>query len=189
MVRKSEHMFDKVNLSSLAISVLAYLARSPDNRFYVREIAAKTGSSVGGCHKALKKLYYMDLVRKQKSGRNLYYNINNENPAIKYFKIFINIQEVNEIIKSIAGECNKIILYGSCSTGEDTQDSDIDLLIITENVKKIKQAFRNKHIGERKLNSMIFFPHEFIKLKDKDRAFYNEVNKGIVLWRDSNERL
>ena len=189
MVRKSEHMFEKVNLSSLAISVLAYLARSPDNRFYVREIAAKTGGSVGGCHKALKKLYNMDLVKKQKSGRNLYFNINNENPAIKYFKIFINIQEVNEIIKSIPYECNKIILYGSCSIGEDTIESDIDLMIITENVKEIKQTLKNTFIGERQLKPMIIFPHDFIKLKERDRAFFNEVNKGIVLRRGGDERV
>ncbi|UCG68452.1 MAG: nucleotidyltransferase domain-containing protein, partial [Thermoplasmata archaeon] len=140
-------MFEKVNLSSLAISVLAYLARSPDNRYYVREISANTGGSVGGCYKALKKLYDMNLVEKEKSGRNLYFNINNENPSIKYFKIFINIQGLNEIVKSIASKCNKIILYGSCSTGEDTIKSDIDLLIITENVKEIKQNLKNTIIG------------------------------------------
>jgi predicted nucleotidyltransferase len=187
MVRKSEHMFEKVNLSSLAISVLAYLARSPDNRYYVREIATNTGGSVGGCYKALKKLYDMDLVKKEKSGRNLYFNINNENPAIKYFKIFINIQEVNDTIKSITRKCNKIILYGSCSTGEDTIRSDIDLLIITENVEEIKQTIKNTFIGKRQLKPIIMLPHEFIKLKDKDRAFYNEINKGITLWRGSNE--
>jgi predicted nucleotidyltransferase len=187
MVRKSEHMFEKVNLSSLAISVLAYLARSPDNRYYVREIATNTGGSVGGCYKALKKLYDMNLVKKEKSGRNLYFNINNENPAIKYFKIFINIQEVNEMVKSITSKCNKIILYGSCSTGEDTIRSDIDLLIITENVEEIKQTIKNTFIGKRQLKPIIMLPHEFIKLKDKDRAFYNEINKGITLWRGSNE--
>ncbi len=187
MVRKSEHMFEKVNLSSLAITVLAYLARSPDNRYYVREIATNTGGSVGGCYKALKKLYHMDLVMKQKSGRNLYFNINNENPSIKYFKIFINIQEVNEIIKSFSYEYNKIILYGSCSTGEDTLDSDIDLFIITENVKEIKGFLKNILITGRQLKTVIMFPHEFINLKEKDRAFYSEVKKGIVLRRGGNE--
>lgn len=187
MVRKSEHMFEKVNLSSLAISVLTYLARSPDNRYYVREIASRTGSSVGGCYNALKKLDDMNLVKKEKSGRNLYFNINNENHSIKYFKIFVNIQELTDIIKSIAGKCNKIILYGSCSTGEDTINSDIDLFIITENVKEIRQILKKTTIGKRQLKPIIMLPHEFIKLKDRDRAFYNEINKGITLWRGSNE--
>jgi predicted nucleotidyltransferase len=163
------------------------LARSPDNRYYVREIAARTGSSVGGCHKALKKLHDMNLVKKEKSGRNLYFNINNENPSIRYFKIFVNIQEVNDAISSIASKCNKIILYGSCSTGQDTIKSDIDLFIITENVKEIKQKLKNTIIGKRQLKPIIILPHEFIKLKDRDRAFYNEINKGITLWRRSNE--
>ncbi len=180
-------MFEKVNISPLAITVLTYLSRSPDKQFYVREIAAMTGGSLGGSHKVLKKLYEMGLISKQKSGRNLYYKINQKNPAIKYFKIFINIQELNGVIKEIAHECNKIILYGSCSTGEDVLDSDIDLFVITENVKDIKQFLRNKCITNRQLKPIIMLPHEFIKLKDKDRAFYNEINKGIALWRGSYE--
>ena len=187
MVRNNEHMFERVNLSSLAIMVLTYLSRSPGKQFYVREIASLTKSSVGGCHEVLKNLYDMGLVVKQKSGRNLYYKINDRNLAVKYFKIFMNIQGVNKIIKDITHKCKKIILFGSCSTGEDTLESDVDLLIVTENVKEIKQNLKHRYIDGRKLKPIILLPHDFLKLKDRDRAFYDEVNKGIVLWRDINE--
>lgn len=187
MVRKSEHMFEKVNISPLAITALTYLSRSPDKQFYVREIAAMIEGSLGGTHKVLKNLHKMDLLNKQKSGRNLYYTINQKNPSVKYFKIFINIQELNSVIKEIIHKCNKIFLFGSCSTGKDTLNSDIDIFIITENVKEIKSFLKNKDIDGRQLKSIIMFPHDFIKLKVKDRAFYNEVNKGIVLWRDSDD--
>ena len=189
MVRKSEHMFEKVNMTPLAMTALTYLSRSPDKQFYVREIAALIEGSLGGSHKVLKSLHEMNLINKQKSGRNLYYTINQMNPSVKYFKIFINIQESNEAIKDIFHKCKKIVLYGSCSKGEDTIESDIDLFIITENVKEIKGILKNINIDGRQLKPVIMLPHEFIKLKSKDRAFYNEVNKGIVLWRDTNERL
>ncbi|UCE07128.1 MAG: nucleotidyltransferase domain-containing protein [bacterium] len=144
-------------------------------------------ASVGGCHKVLKNLFEMGLIDKKLSGRNLYYKIKEDNPAIEYYKIFINIQEINQEIYEIFSECKKIILYGSCATGEDTSESDIDIMIITENVKGIKQKLRHKFINGRELKPIILLPHDFIKLKDKDSAFYNEVNKGIILWRDTNE--
>ena len=187
MVRNSEQMFEKVNLSPLAISVLTFLSRSPDKQFYVREIAGIIKGSVGGTHKVLKNLFDMDLIVKEKSGRNLYYKINDSNQAIKHFKIFMNILELDNTIKEIIPECKKIILYGSCSTGEDTMHSDIDLLIITEDPLEIKQLLKQKYFGIRKLKPIILLPHEYIKLKNKDQAFYSEVNKGILLWRDTNE--
>ncbi len=187
MVRNNEHMSEKVNLSPLGLMVLTYLSRSPDKQYYVREIARKINGSVGGCHKVLKTLFEMGLIDKQISGRNLYYRIKEKNPAIKYFKVFINIQELNLEINEIFPECKKIILYGSCATGEDSIESDIDLLIITENVKEINQKLKHRYINDRELKSITLLPHDFIKLKDKDPAFYNEINKGIILWRDTNE--
>ena len=39
MVRKNEHMFDKVNITPLGMQILTFLARNPDKQFYIREIA------------------------------------------------------------------------------------------------------------------------------------------------------
>jgi predicted nucleotidyltransferase len=187
MVRNNEHMFKKTNLSPLAIEVLTYLARSPRKQFYLREIATKVGGSVGGCHNVLKDLYRIGLIDKEKSGRNLYYSVQGENPAIPYFKIFINILDLTEVINKIADKCTKIILFGSCSTGEDTLESDIDILAITEEVEEIRHLLKDLSVKPRNLKPIILFPHEFMKLKSNDLAFYDEVSKGIVLTRGENE--
>jgi len=57
MVRKSEHMFEKVNITPLGLQILIFLARNPDNQFYLREIAKILNKIVGGTHKTLKSLY------------------------------------------------------------------------------------------------------------------------------------
>lgn len=187
MVRNNEHMSEKVNLSPLGITVLIHLARSPTKQYYVREIARIIKGSVGGCHKVLKNLFEMGLIEKKMSGRNLYYKIKERNPAIKFFKIFINIQELNYEINEIYIDCKKITLFGSCSTGDDTLESDIDILVITENVNEINNRIKNRNINGRKLKPIVLLPHNLIKLKDKDPGFYREINKGIILWRDYNE--
>ena len=62
-------MFDKINLTPLGISVLTFLARSPDDEFYVREIALKVGGSTGGTHRVLKELEGMNLLQGGKAVR------------------------------------------------------------------------------------------------------------------------
>ncbi len=179
-------MFEKVNLTPMGIRVLKYLARSPGKEFYLREIAKALGISVGGCHKILKNLHEMNLIDKRASGRNIYYRIGERNPAVRHFKIFVNIQDLNHIVEGLKDKTRKIILFGSCATGEDTLESDIDLFIITEDVKTVKNRIERRIEG-RSVKPVILAPHEFITLKKKDRSFYDEVNKGITLWRDTNE--
>ena len=65
MVRKNEHMFDKVNITPLGLQILTFLARNPDKQFYIREIAKKMDKSVGGTHKTLKSLKQMDFVKEK----------------------------------------------------------------------------------------------------------------------------
>ena len=152
-----------------------------------REIALRIGGSVGGCHKVLKNLHEMGLLDRKKSGRNLYYIVRDRNPAVKHFKIFINLQELHGLVKRIEHECKKIILFGSCSTGEDILDSDIDLMIVTENVKNVKRTLKNKSINGRQLKPIILAPRELVRMRKDDPAFFDEVNKGITLWREHNE--
>lgn len=187
MIRKNENIFEKTNLTPLSVDILKFLARNSNKEFYIKEIAQYTNSSVGGCYSALKFLYKVDLVERRRSGRNLYYMINKRNPSLKHFKIFVNILELTPLIKRVRRSCNKIILFGSCATGEDTMKSDIDILIVAENVNTVKDKIKTEYISQRKLKPIILSPHALLELKHKDKGFYEEVNKGILLWRSSNE--
>jgi len=187
MIRKNENIFEKTNLTPLGIELLKFLARNPGKEFYITELAKLVNGSIGGSYAALKKLYKMNLIDRRRSGYNLYYKVNEKNPALKYFKLFVNIQELNGLVNRIKGRCNKIVLFGSCATGEDTIESDIDLFIVTENSKRVKDIIKIKYLNQRELKPIVVSPHELIQLKSKDKAFYTEVNKGITLWWSSNE--
>jgi predicted nucleotidyltransferase len=179
-------MFEKVNLTQLGIKILTFLARNPDKEFYLREIAKNIDVSVGGTHKVLKSLYEMSFVKVRRSGKNLYYQVNYMNPSIKNFKIFVNITELNPIINDLIDNSEKIVLFGSCATGEDTSNSDIDLLIISKNTDKVENYLKKKKLS-RKIQATVVTTSELIKLKEKDKAFYEEIAKGIPLWENKNE--
>ena len=186
MVRKNEHMFEKMNITSLGVTVLLWLAQNPDKEFYVREIARAVPGSLGGCHKVLRYLHDKGLITRRKSGRNVYYSVNDRNPAIKHFKIFMNINELASTVQLLQNKSSKIILFGSCATGEDTIESDIDILVITHENDEAKRILKSISLS-RDVAAIVLSPTDFMKVKERDTAFYSEVTKGIALWGDSYE--
>lgn len=186
MVRKSERMFEKVNITPLGLQILTFLARNPDKQFYIREIARSMDKSVGGVHKTLKLLKEMDFAKENKSGKNLYYQINQMNPSIKNFKIFMTINELTQLVNKLKETSEKIILFGSCATGEDTSESDIDILILTNEKEKVNKYTINNRF-DRKIQAVVVNAADLMKIKEKDKAFYQEINKGITLWDIKNE--
>ena len=174
-------MFEKVNLTPLGIQILTFLARHPEQEFYMREIAQSIHKSVGGTHKVLKSLQTMNFVVEKKSGKNTYYKVNTTNPSVKNFKIFMTTTELNPLINDLKNNSEKIILFGSCSVGDDTAESDIDLFVLSHENEKVKSYLNKKQSG-RTIQAVVVTAVELVKLKEHDKAFYQEINKGITLW-------
>jgi predicted nucleotidyltransferase len=175
-----------MNITPLSMQILIFLARHPDTEFYVREIATSIKKSVGGTHSTLKTLHTQDFVIARKSGKNLYYRINETNPGIRNFKIFMTTTELHPLINSLKKLSEKIILFGSTATGEDTAESDIDLFILTTEIQHVKEYLKKRHPG-RRIQAIVVNAADFIKLKEHDKAFYQEINKGLVVWENKSE--
>jgi predicted nucleotidyltransferase len=175
-----------MNITQAGLKVLRLLSRSMGKEYYVREIAKCIDASVGICSQVLDELHSQGLVERRKSGRNLYYRINDANPGIVHFKIFLNVLELNPLIDLIKDDSIKIILFGSCAIGEDRLDSDIDALILTNGKELIRVSLKQFKL-DRELKPIIVTPDEFILLKKNDPAFYKEINKGLILWQTGIE--
>lgn len=176
-------MFEKISISPLAQEALLFLARSPVQEFYVREMAGLLTASVGGCHSALRDLENKGLVTSRTSGRNRYYTVNEEDPSIPHFKIFMNILELSEVLARLDELVLKVVLFGSCSRGDDTHDSDIDLLVVTLVKDRTRKLLVRAEVNGRRVQSTIKSPHEMLELTESDPALIEEVAKGIVLLR------
>ena len=73
------------------------------------------------------------------------------------------------------------MLYGSCSKGTDTHESDIDILVITH---AKTEATRLTHAIKfnRRIQWVIKTPQEYIVLNNKEPVFAEELGTGIILW-------
>ncbi|MDR2967186.1 MAG: nucleotidyltransferase domain-containing protein [Methanobacteriaceae archaeon] len=76
----------------------------------------------------------------------------------------------------------KIILFGSVARGEDKEDSDIDLLIITnsDNIKDLKEEISNKAWD------LLLATGEYISLIIRSKSYY-EKNKNFSFLSNVNE--
>jgi len=176
-----DFLYNKVSLR-----ILAFLSRHPNNQFYQREIAGKTGTSIGATNQSLNKLFKLGLISREKRGKMYFYSLNIDSAAIKYFKIFTNLAELQKLVNSLSSISNQIILFGSCAKGEDTDESDIDLFIHSEYPDKARKILKSVKL-DRVIKPVIVNSLDFVSLKRKDEEFYKQIKDGIVLWRRKNK--
>jgi len=100
-------------------------------------------------------------------------------------------EEIETIVKTIVetGVASKIILFGSAAKGEETQDSDIDLCVLTpltdRRPRDITVDLRRKLWGVKKLplDLLTYNQERFAYHASRDRSFESIIDKeGIVLY-------
>lgn len=172
------------------MAILSYVTRirQADNDCIASKIAKKLGLSIGSVFETLKILEEMGIIRGKKIGRATVYEPVKSHPAIKPFHIFDNILRLNELTNTLKQHTRKIILFGSCATGEDTLESDIDLFIVADKdeqttVRRIISEFQS----DREIKPVIMDTVEFMEMQQTDKTFYYEVTKGIELWGGKDE--
>lgn len=86
-------------------------------------------------------------------------------------------------LKSIGSE---VILFGSYAEGTNTTQSDIDLFVIAEDKEAVYEAVWHSPLAE-KIRPIVSDLIESIKTKQRDLLFYEQVMRGITLWRSRGE--
>jgi predicted nucleotidyltransferase len=162
---------------------LDYLTRFPGTQFIAGEIQGRVKISKGGLNQSLRELVSEGIVRREKRGKIFLYSINHANLLVKQFKILKNIELLYPLLKKIGVHSEKVILFGSSSRGEDSIDSDIDLLIVTRSPDVVHVLLQKVKTG-RKIQEIVRMPVSFADMEKKEPVFYEEINRGIILWEN-----
>ena len=168
-----------------SLLVLAYISKNVFEENTATSIARNLNLAVSSVHFILKVFETNGLVKTRTIGKSIIYETDKQNPIFKTFRTFDNISNILPMIEQIKLLSRKIILFGSCSRGEDTINSDIDLFVLTDtgNKGKINNIIDDTKC-ERQINPVIVDTVEFMQLEKEDKTFYNEINKGIILWEE-----
>jgi predicted nucleotidyltransferase len=184
MAQNNGHMPEKLDfITPTFLKILYLFHEDPINELHEREIVRRTKVSKGSANKILKELSRLSILERNEKGRMVFYRLNLKNAVARQLKVLFNVYSLSSLVKSIEQDSRRIILFGSCSEGVDTEKSDIDVFILTSqkrDVESVVNSFR-KSVG-RKLSCLIVNPNEFTKLKREDRPLYERIMSGIVLW-------
>ena len=110
---------------------------------------------------------------------------------------FMEINSIlNDLIDSLkASDPYKIVLFGSYANGNETEDSDIDLMVVLDNndVSKTYKERQNKKLYIRKLvreinyrmalDILVYSKEELKKIKEYGNYFIDEIERtGKVIY-------
>lgn len=178
-IRTSSDIFSSTN----ALKVFSFLVAHPNQLFLGGEIQKATSLSRAGIYVALGELSRLGFIMKTKKGRFLMYQIVHHHPAVKQFKVLLNVCALEPLLSRLKFLSGRVILFGSVSRGEDTPESDVDLCVISHQPAEARRAIDTART-KRKIQPVIQTPSQWAELREKDPVFYGEVMRGIVLWED-----
>ncbi len=107
-----------------------------------REIAKQAGMSAPSCLEALSSLENLNIVTRQRGGREHFFYLNREHYIVKKIIIPILSSEMNfaetiysDIKKELGKYPSSLIVFGSIARKEEKIESDLDLCIVFNSIR------------------------------------------------------
>ncbi len=119
--------------------VLALLFGQPARSFFSSELIRLTGSGSGAVQRELKRLASSGLVTVKHIGRQKHFQANPECPVFDELCAMVRksvamVEPVQQALAPLAEEIALALIYGSVAKGADTASSDIDLLVVADDL-------------------------------------------------------
>ncbi|MDE1863569.1 MAG: nucleotidyltransferase domain-containing protein [Thaumarchaeota archaeon] len=165
------------------MKILRIFLSDPVRQYHEREVARRSGASSGSANKLLRLMARADMLDRQSRGRMVLYSLNLGNPVAKQFKVLYNVSSLEGLLSKLKPFTKRVILYGSCSTGTDVRESDIDIMVLTDERQATRREIAKFNaMAERQVAPIIVDANEFARLRRLDKPLYDNVERGIVLW-------
>lgn len=153
---------------------------NPESKLRVREIEKKLNLPLPSVIRYSKELEHQRILALIKMGNAVFYTANRGNEMFLKEKMLHNLKSLysSKLIDYLKTELSNpsLIVFGSYSKGEDTEQSDIDLYIETPSKKEINLQEFEKKLG-RKIQ--IFRQKSLSEIKNAHLA--NNILNGIKL--------
>jgi predicted nucleotidyltransferase len=165
-VSPSNALFSKVQQR-----VLALIFGQPERSFYTSEIVRTVQSGTGAVARELLRLQRSGLVLVERIGNQKHYRANQDSPIFQELRSLLMktvglAEPIRKSLEPYADAIKTAFVYGSVAKGTDTARSDIDLMVIGDelNYSDLYTAAQNAEDKlRRKVNPM------FLSAKDWQR--------------------
>ncbi len=157
---------------------------NPNRIFHIRLLDKETGFSTTAITQSVKELQDFRIIKVEKTPLTTNIQADLDSEAYRFYKIVFNLYRLKrylfvDTLVALFDNPEAIVLFGSFAKGEDIEESDIDLLIITKQKEKEDiSGFVSK--CEKELNRKVNL-HILPSLEKSSTEFKNAVANGIVL--------
>ncbi len=174
--------------------ILSLFFMHPDRQFYFREVLKLTGTRQGIIQRELKTLTETGILVLETKGNQTYYSANKANPIYEelrriVLKTFGLVDILRDALSPLRKRIEVAVIYGSIASGEETAESDIDLLVIgkisfdslSEAIDKVeKQTMRE-------INPSLYPTKEFKEKLRRKNHFLRSVLKSSLIYLIGSE--
>lgn len=120
-------------------SLLALLFANPDRTYYANEIVRHAGAGIGAVQRELGRFEATGLVVVTRVGNQKHYQANRAAPIFEelrgiVMKTFGVADRLRGALTPIAKRLRAAFIYGSIAKGSDTASSDVDLMILSDDL-------------------------------------------------------
>lgn len=170
--------------------VLAILFGAPDRSFYLNEIVRLSGVGNGTVHRELSRLLACGLVTAGLIGNQKHFQANRSAPIFDELrgivrKTFGVVDVLRARLAPLAPAIQVAFIYGSVAKGSDRAGSDIDVMIVSEQLAYpdllAALDLTQTPVG-REVNPTIYRRVEFEKKASEEGGFLSRVLEGPKLF-------
>jgi predicted nucleotidyltransferase len=171
--------------------VLSLIFGQPDRVFLQQELIEQAGSGSGAVRRELDRLTESGLVTVERVGAQKHYRANRSAPIFEelrgiVMKTVALTDPLRDALRPLKKNIRLALVYGSVARGEDRAQSDIDLLVVADDLPLERLFARlapaEKKLG-RKVNPTSYTSGEYARRRNSANPFLQKVLTGphIVL--------
>jgi predicted nucleotidyltransferase len=175
--------------------VLGVLFGNPDRSFFANEVIALVDSGTGAVQRELTRLESAGLLNVKRLGRQKHYQANSSAPIFAELRdLVMKTSGLADVLRAalspLADRIKVAFVYGSIAKGESTPASDVDLMIVSDEVtysdvfKSLEEA--GNRLG-RKVNPTVYSIKEFQSRLKQRNAFITRVLAQPKIWLIGND--
>jgi predicted nucleotidyltransferase len=163
--------------------VLALIFGHPERSFYTSEIVRRINSGTGAVERELSRLERSGLVSVERIGNQKHFRANRESPVFAELQSLIvkTVALTEPLRKALQPYSNKIkvaFVYGSVAKGSDTVRSDIDLMVIGDELtySDLYTALQDaESLLQRKVSPLFLSVRDWKRKASQKDSFANKV--------------
>jgi predicted nucleotidyltransferase len=174
--------------------VLALLFADPNRTFFQQELIELAQSGSGAVRRELDRLVDAGLVTVTRVGAQKRYQANRSAPIFDELRRIVVktmglADPLREALKPLKKRIRLALVYGSVARGEEKAGSDVDLLVVADDLP-LERLYRRLEIAEkelgRRIDPTLYTISEYRKRRESGNPFLKKVLAGdtIVLMGD-----